>query len=65
MKMGKHKKGRGRSQKDMGGHSVPGRVGQDGQPGMWAARTGYTSEKKTGGAGSKSRQGLTYPSKNA
>ena len=63
MKMGNKKKGGGRSQKDMGGHSVPGRVGQDGQPGKWQAR-GYTSENKTGGAGNKSRQGVSYPGKN-
>lgn len=65
MMHGKGKKGKGRSQKDMGGHSVPGRVGQDGQPGKWEARTGYTKENKLGGAGNKSRQGVDYPSKNA
>lgn len=63
MKM-KHKKGGGRLTKDMGGHTVPGRTGQDGQPGKWEAR-GYTKENKTGGAGAKSRSGVTYPGKNA
>jgi hypothetical protein len=62
---GMGKKGRGKLQKDMGGHAVPGRTGQDGAPGKWEARTGYTSERKTGGAGPKSRQGVSYPGKNA
>jgi len=61
MKMGKGKKGGGRSQKDTGGHSVPGHVGQDGHPGTWAARTGYTSENKIGGS-EKSRK-LSLPGK--
>ena len=64
MMKGKGSKGRGRRQKDEGGHSVPGRTGQDGKPGTWAARTGYTSENKIGGS-PKSRQGVTYPGKSA
>ncbi len=60
MKMGKGKKGKGRSMKDKGGHSVPGHTGQDGKPGTGQARTFYSSEKKTGGS-SKSRQGVSFP----
>ena len=38
----------GRRQKDKDGHSVPGQNFGDPQPGMWPARTGYTSQSRLG-----------------
>lgn len=40
--------GKSRLQKDPGGHSVPGFLGGEGAPKEWPARTGYTSENRTG-----------------
>ena len=38
----------GRRQKDYDGHSVPGQEMPDAKPGMWPARTGYTSQSRQG-----------------
>jgi hypothetical protein len=38
----------GRRQKDYDGHSVPGQDMSDSKPGMWPARTGYTSQSRLG-----------------
>lgn len=41
----------GRLQKDKDGHAVPGQNMSDAKPGTWAARTGYTSQSRTGAGG--------------
>ena len=38
----------GRRQKDYDGHSMPGQDFTDAKPGMWPARTGYTSQSRLG-----------------
>ena len=38
----------GRRQKDYDGHSMPGQDMSDAHPGMWPARTGYTSQSRQG-----------------
>ncbi len=43
-------KGKGKLAKDDGGHSVSGFISGEPQPGSWAARTGYTEGRKTGGS---------------
>ena len=38
----------GRRQKDYDGHAMPGQDMSDAKPGMWPARTGYTSQSRLG-----------------
>ena len=38
----------GRRQKDYDGHTMPGQDFSDPKPGMWPARTGYTSQSREG-----------------
>lgn len=60
---GKSGSSKSRLQVDQGGHSVPGFLGQDGAPSRWEARTGYTSENRTG-ASSKGTT-INLPGKSA
>ena len=55
--------GKGKVGRDSGKHSVPGFTGQDGSPGNWEARTGYTKENAVG-ASSKGTS-ISLPSKTA
>lgn len=47
-KNGSTKSSGGRRQKDYDGHAMPGQDFSDPKPGMWPARTGYTSQSRMG-----------------